>query len=450
MKEYDLIVVGSGPGGYVAAHKAGELGKTVLLVEKDALGGVCTNWGCIPTKSLLNSAKLYEHAKDSQKMGVVAQGVSFDLSSAMAWKQDTIDTLKKGIEFLMKSAKVDVVFGEASFTKEKHVIVNGEEYASEALIIATGSSSVVIPIPGHDLPHVVTSTEILSIEKLPTSLAIIGGGVIGVEFASLFSTLGVNVTVIEMLDEIIPMADKEIAKLLRREMKSVTFNLEAKVTKIDEKNVYYTDKKGNEQSVAADLVLMSVGRRPNVSMLEPLNVKIDRNRVVVDETMVTNIPNIYAIGDVNGKSLLAHSASRQADVAVNNLYGDKKDRMRYHAIPWAVYSLPEVAGCGLTEQEAKEKNIEVKVASTQMRSNGRFLAENGKRAAGLCKVVVDANSSIILGIQLIGPYSSEMIHSAAIIIESELRVNEVAQIVYPHPSVSEIIKDTIVSLAHTL
>ncbi|MDC7247265.1 MAG: NAD(P)/FAD-dependent oxidoreductase, partial [Sphaerochaetaceae bacterium] len=311
-------------------------------------------------------------------------------------------------------------------------------------------SSVVIPIPGHDLDHVVTSTEILSVEKLPSSLAVIGGGVIGVEFASLFSTLGVKVTVIEMLDEIIPMADKEIAKLLRREMKDVTFNLEAKVTRIDEKNVYYTDRKGEEKSVAADMVLMSVGRRPNVANLEPLKLKIDRNRVVVDDTMATSVPNIYAIGDVNGKSLLAHSASRQADVAVNNLYGDKKDRMRYHAIPWAVYSLPEVAGCGLTEQEAKDKNIDVKVVSTQMRSNGRFLAENGKRAAGLCKIVVDAATSIILGIQLIGPYSSEMIHSAAVIIESELRVNEVAQIVYPHPSVSEVMKDTIVSLAHNL
>ncbi|MFW5486641.1 MAG: dihydrolipoyl dehydrogenase [Spirochaetaceae bacterium JB067] len=450
MKEYDLIVVGSGPGGYVAAHKAGEMGKKVLLIEKDALGGVCTNWGCIPTKSLLNSAKLYEHAMDSEKKGVIVKDVSFDLAAAMAWKQDTIDTLKKGIEFLMKSAKVDVVFGEASFNSQQHVLVNGEEFAAESIIIATGSSSVVIPIPGHDLDHVVTSTEILSVEKLPASLAVIGGGVIGVEFASLFSTLGVKVTVIEMLDEIIPMADKEIAKLLRREMKDVTFNLEAKVTRIDEKNVYYTDRKGEEKSVAADMVLMSVGRRPNVANLEPLKLKIDRNRVVVDDTMATSVPNIYAIGDVNGKSLLAHSASRQADVAVNNLYGDKKDRMRYHAIPWAVYSLPEVAGCGLTEQEAKDKNIDVKVVSTQMRSNGRFLAENGKRAAGLCKIVVDAATSIILGIQLIGPYSSEMIHSAAVIIESELRVNEVAQIVYPHPSVSEVMKDTIVSLAHNL
>jgi dihydrolipoamide dehydrogenase len=393
---------------------------------------------------------MYEHAKDSEKMGVVAKEVSFDLKAAMAWKQDTIDTLKKGIEFLMKNAKVDVVFGEATFTSQKHILVNDEEFVGENIIIATGSSSVVIPIPGHDLSHVVTSTEILSIDSLPETLAVIGGGVIGVEFASLFSTLGVKVTVVEMLDEIIPMADKEIAKLLRREMKNVTFNLEARVTKIDEKSVYFTDKKGKEQSVEAQMVLMSVGRRPNTANLENLGLQLDRNRVVVDETMVTNIPNIYAIGDVNGKSLLAHSASRQADVAINNLYGDKKDRMRYHAIPWAVYSLPEVAGCGLTEQEAKQKGIEVKVASTQMRSNGRFLAENGKRAAGLCKVVVDAKSSIILGVQLIGPYSSEMIHSAAIIIESELRVSEVAQIVYPHPSVSEIIKDTIVSLAHIL
>lgn len=450
MKEYDLIIIGSGPGGYVGAHKAGELGKSVLLIEKDALGGVCTNWGCIPTKSLLASAKLYDHALNSKNMGVSATSVTFDLSVAMAHKDETITTLKKGIEFLMKSAKVDVVFGEGTLLKDYRVKVDNELYKGKAIIIATGSSSVIIPIPGADLPHVLTSTEILSIDKLPSTLTVIGGGVIGVEFASLFSMLGVKVTVIEMLEEIIPSSDKDIAKLLRREMKEVTFNLGAKVTKVDKENVYFLDSKGKEQSTPSEMVLMSVGRRPNSASVKDSGVALERGRVVVDEKMATNIPHIYAIGDVNGRSLLAHSASRQADIVINNLYGSKKQIWRDKAIPWAVYTQPEVAGCGLSEKEATSKNIEVKVASVQMRSNGRFLAEVGKRASGLCKVITDAHTNVILGIQLIGPYSSEMIHSAAVIIESELRIEEVSEIVFPHPSISEVIKDTISSLNPSL
>ncbi|MBN2859008.1 MAG: dihydrolipoyl dehydrogenase [Sphaerochaetaceae bacterium] len=446
MAHYDLIVVGSGPGGYEAAHKAGQLGKTVLVIEKDALGGVCTNWGCIPTKSLLNSAKLYEHALHSQAKGVITTGVSFDLAAAMKWKQDTIDTLQKGIAYLMKSSDVDVLFGEAIGNRDGSITVDGISYTGEAIIIATGSSSAMIPIEGAQLDHVVTSTEILSVERLPEHLAVIGGGVIGVEFAALFSTLGVKVSVIEMTDEIIPMADKEIAKLLRREMKSVDFYLSARVVKIDEKHVFFIDKDGKERTVESDLVLMSTGRMPNTALAEQLGVFIDRRAVVVDDVLKTNIPNVYAIGDVNGKSLLAHSASRMAEVAVNNLYGDTSQRMRYDAIPWAVYTQPEVAGCGLSESEALRRGYNVKCASRQMRSNGRFLAENGKKASGLCTVVVDGETRVILGIQMIGPYASEMIHAAAVIIESELRVDEIAEVVFPHPSVSEVVKETILSL----
>ncbi len=447
MKEYDVIIIGSGPGGYVAAQKAGEKGKSVLLIEKDALGGVCTNWGCIPTKSLLASAKLYDHAINSSHMGVESDNVVFNLSSAMKHKDETISTLKKGIEFLMKSAKVDIIYGEAKLLKEKVVVVHNESYVGETIIIATGSSPVIIPIPGSDLPHVLTSTQILSIETLPSSLSVIGGGVIGVEFASLYSMLGVKVTVIEMLDEIIPAADEQIAKLLRREMKDVTFHLKAKVTGIDEKVVHFVDAKGKEQSVESEMVLMSVGRRPNISFLEDSGVYVDKNRVVVDEYMETNIFGIYAIGDVNGESLLAHSASRQADIVVHNLDNPPlKQQWRSNAIPWAIYTQPEVAGCGLSEKDAKKLNLDVKVASTQMRSNGRFLAEVGKKAAGLCRVIVEKETNVIVGIQLIGPYSSEIIHSAATIIESELRVEEVSEIVFPHPSISEVIKDTIRSL----
>ncbi len=446
MSQYDLIVIGSGPGGYEAAHKAGSLGKKVLLIERDALGGVCTNWGCIPTKSLLHSGKLYDHALNSQSKGVITSDVSFDLTAAMTWKQETIATLQKGIAYLMKSAHVEVLFGEATGNRDGSVTVDGQTYTADAVIIATGSSSAMIPIEGVQLDHVVTSTGILSIDQLPTHLAVIGGGVIGVEFAALFSMLGVTVSVIEMTDEIIPMADKEIAKLLRREMKRVDFHLSSRVVNIDEKQVYFIGKDGSENSVEADLVLMSTGRVPNTELAEQMGVFIDRRAVVVNEVLKTNIPNVYAIGDVNGKSLLAHSASRMAEVAVNNLYGDGSQRMHYDAIPWAVYTQPEVAGCGLSESEARARGYNVQSATQQMRSNGRFLAENGKKASGLCKVVADGDTRVILGIQMIGPYASEMIHAAAVIIESELRVDEIAEVVFPHPSVSEVLKETILSL----
>ena len=383
-------------------------------------------------------------------MGVSAEKVTFDLTKAMAWKKDTVETLRSGIAFLMKVAKADVVFGEAVCLDANRVQVGQEVYQGENIIIATGSSPAVPPIPGSNLPNVLTSTEILSLEKLPASLVVIGGGVIGVEFASFFASVGVEVAVIEMMDEILPMVDKDMAKLIRREMKPVEFYLSSKVTEIKKDGVLFTNEKGESQELKGEMVLLSVGRRPNLEAVKNLKLDINRGGIVVDETLRTNIPNIYAIGDVNGKSLLAHSASRMAEVVVSNLYGKGKQKMRYNAIPWAVYGMPEVAGCGLTEDEAKRQGREVLSATVQMRSNGRFLAENGKRAAGLCKVVVDAKSRAILGVHLLGPYSSEIIYGAAAIIEAELRIEDVKEIVFPHPSVSEIIRDTLYAIEETL
>lgn len=450
METYDLIVVGSGPGGYVAAERAGALGKKVLLIEKGFLGGVCTNWGCIPTKSLLNGAKQYKHALDGEKFGLEAQDVKYNLEKAMAWKQDTVETLRSGIGFLMKSNNVETVFGEAQFVDAHTVKVGEKEYKGTFMIVATGSSPFVPPIPGSTLSHVLTSDEILSVKKVPTSLTIIGGGVIGVEFASYFSMIGTSVTVIEMLDEILPMMDGDFAKMMRRELKGVDFKLGCKVEEITPAGVAYTDAKGKKQSLESELVLMSVGRRPNVAGLENLKLDIARGGVVVNDRLQTNVANVYAIGDVNGKSLLAHSASRMAEVAIANIFGTKAQRMRYNAIPWAVYSDPEAAGCGLTETEAAKKGIAVKSSTVQMRSNGRFLAEHGKRAGGLVKVVASTETNVILGVHLLGPYSSEMIWGAAAIIEAELRIQDVKEIVFPHPSVSELIKDACFALDHTL
>ena len=445
MAHYDLIIIGSGPGGYIAAQRAGNLGKSVLLIEKDHLGGVCTNKGCIPTKSLLNSAKTYEHAKNGAFIGVETTDITFNVKTAMAHKQETVETLRGGIEFLMKSAQVETIFGEARALDAHHVEVNGTTYECSYLIVATGSSPVIPPIPGAELPHVVTSDEILELTELPSSLVIIGGGVIGLEFASFFSMIGVQVTIIEMLDEILPMAEAEAAKLARRAMKNVTFNLGSTVTKITPTSVFYTTNKGEEKEIAAPMVLMSVGRKPNLSGLEALGLAVKRGAVVVDEQLRTSLPTVYAIGDVNGKSLLAHSASRMADVAVSTIFGSGQ-KMRYNAIPWVVYSNPEIAGCGLTEAEAVKQGIPVIAHSAQGRQSGRFLAEQGKRAPGLVKIIAHKESGVILGIHLLGPYSSEIIWGVSAILEAELRIQDLKEIVFPHPSVAELIKDVVFAL----
>lgn len=442
MDKFDLIVIGAGPGGYIAAERAGELGRKVLLVEKDNFGGVCTNRGCIPTKSLLNSAKQYVHAKEAGKFGVHCENVTFNMKEAMDWKQETIDTLRNGIQYLMKAAKVTVVFGEAQFIDNHTVKVGDQTYGCDYLILATGSSPVVPPLEGHDKPNVVTSDEILSLEKVPASLVVIGGGVIGVEFASFFSMLGTKVTVVEMMDEILPMMDGEFAKLMRRELAPVQFNLGCKVTKITDTGIEFLDAKGATQTVDSELVLMSVGRRPNSKGLESLNLEMNRAAVKVDDTMRTSVPNVYAIGDLNGMSQLAHSASRMAEVAVDNIFGSRKQKMRYDAVPWAVYSNPEAAGCGLTETAAAKAGRAVKCATVQMRANGRFLAENGKKGSGMVKVVSDAETGAVLGVHFFGPYSSEIIWGASALIENEMRICDVKELIFPHPSVSELIRDT--------
>jgi dihydrolipoyl dehydrogenase len=451
MEIYDLIVIGAGPGGYVAAERAGEQGKKVLLVEKEHMGGVCTNSGCIPTKSLLNSAKHYVHALEGEKYGVTCSNVVFDLPAAMAWKQDTIETLRKGIQYLMKKSGVTVVSGTAEFMDTSHVSVGDVVYEGKNILIATGSSTVVPPIKGVGSSIVTTSREILEIDKMPKKLAIIGGGVIGVEFASFFSNAGAEVAIIEMMPEIVPLMEPEFSKLLRREMKKVTFKLGCRVYEITENGVNYTDAKGVNQTVEADAVLMSVGRKPNIDGLEKLKTSqgfgldFSKSGISVNEKMQTNLPNIYAVGDVTGKSLLAHSASRMGEVAVANMFGSGSI-MRYDAIPWVVYTLPEAAGCGMTEEEAKQAGYKVVSASMQMRANGRFLAEWGKKASGLCKVIADSESGKILGIHLLGGAGSEMIFGAAAFIEAELRVQDVREIIFPHPTISEIIKDVCIAI----
>ncbi len=439
---YDVIVIGGGPGGYLAAERAGARGKKVLLVEKDSLGGVCLNVGCIPTKTLLNAAKNYVHGVEAAQFGVHFDNPRFVLSEAMEWKAKVVKTLVKGVEYQMKAHHVEVVKGEARMVKPRTVSVAGAEYEGQSIIIATGSSTFIPPIPGVESKHVLTSTEVLSLKEMPKKLIVIGGGVIGIEFASFFSSLGVDVHVIEMLPEIIPLMDPEFSKEMRRALKGIAFHLSSKVESIKDDAVTFTCD-GKTETLSGDVILMSVGRRPNVRGLgfEEVGLDVTPKGVNVNERMETNLPGVYAVGDVTGRSLLAHSAYRMAEVAVNNICG-QKDRMRYHAIPWVVYSMPEASGCGLTESDAKRAGRKIKTATLQMRANGRFIAENAN-APGFCKVIADADTDVLLGVHLIGASNSEMIYGIAAMLEAELRVKEIKEIVFPHPTVSEIIKDAL-------
>jgi len=442
-QKFDVVIIGAGPGGYLAAERAGARGKKALLIDKDKnLGGVCLNRGCIPTKTLLNSAKIFYTSQNSEQFGVTVSKAEYDLEKAMEWKDRVVSILTKGISYQMKRHNVTVITGHAQIIDKNTVSVEGKNYRANNIIIATGSSPAKLPIPGINKTHVITSDEILNIKQLPEKLAVIGGGVVGLEFASYFSMLGVSVTVIELLPEILPDFDKDISSLLRKSMTNCHFITSATVKKIDDKNIYYV-KDDHEESFPVDMVLLAVGRTPNVSDigLERINIDFDQNGIKINDKMQTNQPGVYAVGDVTGKSLLAHSAYRMGEVAVKVMFGES-DHMRYQAIPWVVYTYPELSGVGLTEKEAKKQGRKIKVSSLQMRANGRFLAEHGNEK-GICKVIVDADSDVLLGVALLGGVNSEIIYGAATMIESELRVKDIKEIIFPHPTVSEIIKDTI-------
>ncbi len=442
-KKYDLIIIGAGPGGYLAAERAGAKGKDVLIIEKEkTLGGVCLNKGCIPTKTLLNSAKIFYKAQNSEMYGVSVTKAKYDFDKAMAWKEKVVNLMTKGVAYQMKRFNVNTIYGEAKFVDQNTISVEEKIFVGKNIIIATGSSPILLPVSGVDKSHVITSDEMFNLEKLPKNLVIIGGGVIGLEFASYFSMIGVTVTVLEMLPEILPNVDVEIAKMLRTSLAGCNILTNVKAHKIENNRVIYLQD-GKEVSCDADLVLLAVGRVPNVEDigLENLNLEFSRKGISVNDTMQTNLPNVYAVGDVTGKSLLAHSAYRMGEVVVNAMFGTK-DRMRYNAVPWVLYTNPELSGVGLSEEQARKEGYNVKVNTMQLRANGRFYAEHGNEK-GLCKIIVDADTELLLGVFLLGGMSSEIIHSAAIMIESELRVKDIKEIIFPHPTVSEAIKDTL-------
>ena len=453
MKDYDIIVIGAGPGGYLAAERLAHGGKKVLLVEKTAVGGTCLNVGCIPTKTLLNSAKLYVHAREGGKFGVTADNVRFDWKAMQAWKDEVVSKLVGAIALTEKKLGVEIMAGEARLLGPGRVQVGEKIYETEHIIIATGSVPAMPPIPGSkNNPKVVDSTGILSVPEVPGRLCVIGGGVIGVEFASLFSALGSKVEVVEMLDEIIPFMDRELAPTLRRAMKDVKFSLSCKVERIEGGTVFFRTKEGAESKVEADLVLMAVGRRPALEGWGAREAGLDFSPkgVVVDDLLRTNLPNVWAIGDVTGRVQLAHAAYRMAEVVSACILDGaaamrgataRGERMRWDYIPWALYSMPEAAGVGLTREEAARRGIETISASVPFRVSGRFVAENGFAAPGQAKLIAEAGTHRILGIHLLGAYASEIIWGASAILEEELKVEDLRQLVFPHPTVSETIRE---------
>lgn len=446
---YNVAIIGGGPAGYVAAENAGANGLKVILFEKREMGGVCLNEGCIPTKTLLYSAKMYDHATGSKKYGVTATEVAYEYKKIADRKTKVVRKLVAGIKMKMEAHNVEVVRGEAYITRgdsNSIVITCGEqEYEAEKLLICTGSEAFVPPITGVEgNAAVLTNREMLSLTEAPGSLVVIGGGVIGMEFASFCNSLGIPVTVIEMQSEILGGMDKEISEALRGiyAKRGIKFCLQCKVTAIEGNTVFYTDAEGCEQQADGDKILMSVGRRPVVTGfgLENIDVATERG-IKVNEFMQTSLQNVYAAGDVTGFSLLAHTASREAEVAINHILGID-DRMEYNAVPGVVYTNPEVSCVGITEEQAAKEGIEYVLHKLPMTYSGRFVAEN-EGQTGICKILVSPEGKV-LGVHMLGNSSSEFICAACMAITNGLTVEQLKRTIFPHPTVCEILKEGLI------
>lgn len=448
MLTHDLIILGGGPAGYTAAERAARGGLNTLLIEKRALGGVCLNEGCIPTKTLLYSAKIWHLAEDAKKYGIEASADQFLMDKVNARKNKVVRKLVAGIKGKMTNAGVTVVTGEgeilAPTTPQEYSVKVGEEtYTAPRLLLASGSETFVPPIPGLDTVEYWTSREALESKELPKSIAIIGGGVIGMEFAAFYNRVGVEVHVIEMLPEILGGMDSEMGALLRAEYTKlgVKFYLQHKVTSVAPEGVT-VEFEDNSSVIPTERILLSVGRRPVTEKLSPLGLEMEGRGVKVDATMRTSLPGVYAAGDVTGYSLLAHTAVREAEVAVDNMLG-KNAQMSYRAIPGIIYTQPEVAGVGMTEDQLKKEGISYRKHQLPMAFAGRFVAEN-EMANGVCKILIGEDDTL-LGAHMLGNPASELIVVIAVAIERGIKAHELASVVFPHPTVGEIIKETIES-----
>jgi len=451
VSEFDLVIIGGGTGGYVCAIRAAQLGLRVALVEKDRLGGVCLNWGCIPTKTLLRSASAYLQAQRLAEFGVqVGESIAVDWTRMMARKEGVVGTLVHGVEVLLVGHGVEVLPGTARLDSPRHVAValaSGDQTLLETrhVVIATGSVPARPPIPGLDLPGVITSDGILALEAMPRRLAIIGAGVIGIEFAALFSALGVQVTVVEMLPNILPPVDQELAKRYRVVLKQqgVDLKLSARVEQVATVPgglaLHYSLKDAPE-TVEADLVLNATGRVPFSEGLglEALGVARQRGRVLVDDHLATNVPGIYAIGDVTGQVLLAHVASRQGEVVAEVIAGHDS-RIDYRVVPNVVFSMPEIAGVGLTSQEAKEQGIEVAVGTFPFSASGKALTQG--EAEGQVRLLCEPGSGKVLGLHIMGPGASDLIAEGTLAVQQGVTAREIAETIHAHPTLPEAVAE---------
>lgn len=440
-KDFDLIVVGGGPGGYVAAIKAAQLGKRIAIVEKDKFGGVCMNRGCIPTKALLRSVEALKEVKGSEDFGIVnldVSNVKLDMAKVQTRKNGIIKQLVGGVGGLFKKNGVTAIEGEGIIKDKNTVVAGGKEYSTEYIIIATGSNIKSLPIPIDSKMEVLTSNEVLELDTIPQDITIIGGGVIGIEFAYFFANIGSKVTVVEFLDRILPMVDEEITNQVTGmlEHMGVKVYTSARVTEISSNAVIF-EKDGKQESVPATKVLMAVGRGPELGGIdcEKLNIKTERGAIVTDLTLKTSVENIYAVGDVNGKAMLAHTASAEGIVAVENICGHHKT-MDYDKIPSAIYIQPEVASVGLTEAQAKAKYGAVKVGKFPLLANGKAKVTGEEN--GLIKVIVEPKYNEIVGVHLFCLHATDLIAEAVVAMNLEATAEEVAMSIHPHPTVSEI------------
>lgn len=446
--KYDIAIIGGGPAGYTAAERAAANGLQTVLFEKKAIGGVCLNEGCIPTKTLLYSAKLWDNMKSASKYGIsVPDGSAFDMQKMIDRKDKIVKKLTGGVQMTVNSYGAVIVPHEAVITGEAEgrfrVSASGETYEVTYLLVCTGSDTVIPPIKGLSGVDYWTSKEALESTVLPSSLVIIGGGVIGMEFASFFNSVGVQVHVVEMMPEVLGAMDKETSSMLRAEYqkRGVKFHLNTKVVEVSPEGVTI-EKDGKTSLIETEKILVSVGRKANLLQvgLDKLNIELLRNGVKVDEHMQTSHPRVYACGDITGYSMLAHTAIRESEVAINHIL-EVEDRMNYDCVPGVVYTNPEVAGVGKTEEELKASGISYHVQKLPMAYSGRFVAEN-EQGNGLCKLILDDDDRII-GCHMLGNPASELIVLAGIAVQHGYTVEEFQKTVFPHPTVGEIFHETL-------
>lgn len=440
----DLIIIGAGPGGYETALEAAKRGMIVTLFNGDRLGGTCLNEGCIPTKCLCADSETVAKFREADKFGIEDFSFTVDFNKVIERKKEVTDTLRSGVDIMLKQAKVNVVNAVAKFKDSKTVVAEGEEYTADNIIIATGSTSRSLPIPGHNLECVKDSTAMLDIDYIPESLTIIGGGVIGMEFASIFNNFGAKVTVIEFMKQILPPFDSDIAKRLKQTLtkKGIKIITGAAAKEIRQNEFYQIevvyDVKGKEESVVSTDLLMAVGRAPRVDTLnlEAAGIEYSPKGIVVNENLQTNVEGVYAIGDVNAKMMLAHVASFQGE-HVLNVIEKENDKIRFDLVPSAVFTVPECGMVGMTEEQCKLKEIPVMIGQSFFRTNGKALSMG--EPEGLCKLIFNKESGILIGAHIMGVEAADLVQQCADLMNCNATLHDMKEIIFGHPTVSEVL-----------